>query len=239
MTASSDRFAAASNIIPCVFDRPITAVLRASMWENQHTVLNPEGIKTHIGIHHLAPPRTWTPAYKSRLEGAVRLIQQEQIEEDISKCATKVTELYHMGRMATMAEINETIGNFYALMHCIVVVHNDVPPLIWVEIVQFAKILQTSKGCQWANRHRNIREVLFKVLQDIQATLAGFVTEARQQHYKNALNAGKNISPKVYDMACTQGNELRKNLKSAILQMTATHYSLRHPSHTCCFSHHS
>ena len=162
----------------------------------------------------LLPPRTWTTAYKTRLEGAVRLIQQEQVEEDKSKCATKMTEIYHMGRrMGTLAELNETIGNFDALMSSIVVVHNDAPPLIWEEIAKFDKILRTPEGRKWADLHRNLRELLFNVLQDIQSTLAGFVTEARQQGYKNALNAGKNISPKVFDMACTQGNELRKTSK--------------------------
>ena len=110
----------------------------------------------------LAPPRTWTAAYKSRLEGAVKLIQQEQVEEDKSKCATKATEIYHMGRMGTLADLNETIGNFYALMHCIIMVNPDFPPLIWTEIEKFDKILRTDVGRDWADLHRNIKEVLFK-----------------------------------------------------------------------------
>ena len=171
------------------------------MWEHQHTVLHPEGVKTHFGIHHLAPPRTWTAAYKSRLEGAIKLIQQEQVEEDKSKCATKVTEIYHMGRMGSLEDINKTIGNFFALMHCIIIVDPAFPPLIWTEIAEFDKILRTDVGRTWADMHRNMKEVLFNVLQDIQSTLTDFVAESRKQGYKNAISAGKNISPQVFDMA--------------------------------------
>lgn len=224
MTVSSDRFAASSHLVPKMFDQPVTAALRASMWEHRHTVLHPEGIKTHFGLHHLAPPRTWTAAYKSRLEGAIKLIQQEQVEEDKSKFATKTTEIYHMGRMGTLAELNETIGNFFALMHCLVEVNPDYPPLIWTEMEKFDKILRTDIGRDWADLHRNLKEVLFNVLQDIQSTIAGFVTEARKQGYKNAVSAGKNISPKVFDMACHQGQEFRRNLQTAVGMMTAGHY---------------
>ena len=224
MTVSSDRFAAASHLIPRMFDQPVTAALRASMWEHRHTVLHPEGIKTHFGLHHLAPPRTWTAAYKSRIEGAVKLIQQEQVEEDKSKCATKNTEIYHMGRMGTLAEFNETIGNFYAFMHCIIVVNPLFPPLIWTELEKFDKILRTDIGRDWAELHRNIKEVLFNVLQDVQSNVAGFVAEARKQGYKNAVSAGENISSKVFDMACHQGQEFRRNLQTAVGMMTAGHY---------------
>ena len=224
MTVSSNRFAASSHFVPWLFDQPMTAALRASMWEHRHTVLHPEGIKTHFGLHHLAPPRTWTAAYKSRLEGAVKLIQQEQVEEDKSKCATKVTEIYQMGRMGTLADLNETIGNFYALMHCIIMVNPDFPPLIWTEIEKFDKILRTDVGRDWADLHRNIKEVLFNVLQDIQSTIAGFVAESRKQGYKNAISAGENISPQVFDMASHQGQEFRRNLQTAVGMMTAGHY---------------
>ena len=74
MTVSSDRFAAQSNVIPNMFDLPLTASLRTGQWEHQHTVLHPEGIKTHFGLHHLAPPRTWSLTYIARQEGATMLV---------------------------------------------------------------------------------------------------------------------------------------------------------------------
>ena len=96
--------------------------------------------------------------------------------------------------------------------------------IIWTEIAEFDKILRTDVGRTWADMHRNMKEVLFNVLQDIQSTLTGFVAESRKQGYKNAISAGKNISPQVFDMACHQGKELRKNLQSAVMMMTAGHY---------------
>ena len=224
MTVSSDRFAAQSNIIPNMFDLPLTAALRTGQWEHQHTVLHPEGIKTHFGLHHLAPPRTWSAAYITRQEGATMLVQQEQVEEDKSKLAAKTSELYHHGLMGGIAELNETIGNFYALMNAIVVIHEEAPPVIWQEITKFDKILRSPEGKQWAKHHRSIKEILFNVLQDIQSTIAGFVAEARKQGYKEAISEGRTISALIFKLPMHQGAELRKNLQGTVLMMQAGPY---------------
>jgi hypothetical protein len=224
MSVSSDRFAAQSNVIPNTYDLPLTAALRTGNWEHQHTVLHPEGIKTHFGLHHLAPPRTWSAAYITRQEGATMLTQQEQVEEDKSKLATKTSDLYHQGLMGNIAELNEAIGNFYALMHSIIVVRDESAPVIWHEIVSFDKILRSPEGKQWAKHHRNIKEVFFNVFQDIQSTIAGFVAEARKQGYKEAIMEGRSISPLIFTLPMHQGNELRKNLQGAVLMMQAGPY---------------
>jgi hypothetical protein len=158
MSVSSDRFAAQSNVIPNMYDLPLTAALRTGNWEHQHTVLHPEGIKTHFGLHHLAPPRTWSAAYITRQEGATMLTQQEQVEEDKSKLAAKTSDLYHQGLMGNIAELNEAIGNFYALMHSLIIIREDSAPVIWQEIVLFDKILRSPEGKQWAKHHRNIKD---------------------------------------------------------------------------------
>jgi hypothetical protein len=62
MTVSSNCFAAQSNVIPNMYDLPLTAALQTGNWEHQHMVLHPEGIKTHVRLHHLAPPQTWSAA---------------------------------------------------------------------------------------------------------------------------------------------------------------------------------
>ena len=224
MSASSDRFAAQSNVIPNMYDLPLTAALRTGNWEHQHTVLHPEGIKTHFGLHHLAPPRTWSAAYITRQEGAIMLTQQEQVEEDKSKLATKTSELYHQGLMCNIAELNEAIGNFYALMHSIVVVREDSMPSIWQEIILFDKILRSPEGKQWAKHHRNFKEVFFNVFQDIQSTIAGFVAEARKTGYKEAIAEGRSISPLIFQLPMHQGSELRKNLQGTVLMMQAGPY---------------
>ena len=224
MTVSSDRFAAQSNVIPNMYDLPLTAALRTGTWAHQHTVLHPEGIKTHFGLHHLAPPRTWSAAYITRQEGATMLTQQEQVEEDKSKLAAKTSELYHQGLMGNIGELNEAIGNFFALMHAIVVVPEESPPAIWQEIVLFDKILRSPEGKQWAKHHRNIKEVFFNVFQDIQSTIAGFVAEARKQGYKEAIMEGRTISSLVFKSPMHQGAELRKNLQGTVLMMQAGAY---------------
>ena len=224
MSVSPNRFAAASHLNPRLFDQATTAAIRTGTWGYRHTVLNPPDVKTHYGFHHMAPARTWTAAYKARLEGATKLIQQEHVEEFKSRLITKVTEIYHQGRMGSLADLNETMGNFWAFMHCVVTVNPDAPPLIWKEIEQFDRILRTDTGRDWAEMHRNLKEVLFNVLQEIQSTITGFVAESRKQGYKNAISAGKNISPMIFDSARQQGNEFRRNLQTAVTMMTAGHY---------------
>ena len=81
MNFRENSFASASNLQAELFDHPLTAAIRTATWEYQHTVLHPEGIKTHFGFHHLAPARTWSVNYKTRLEGAIKVVQQEQVEE--------------------------------------------------------------------------------------------------------------------------------------------------------------
>jgi hypothetical protein len=207
-----------------MFDQLLTAALRTGQWEYQHTVLNPEGIKTNVRLHHLAPPRTWSATYRTRQEGETMLTQQEQVEEDKSRINAKTTELYHYGCMGTVHDLNEMIGNFYALMCVIIEFDKDNHPLIWKEVTKFAQILRTNEGRQWAALHRNIKELIFNVGQDIQSIVAGFVSEARKTSYKTALKAGASISPMIFDLAQQQGTELRRNFQGTILTMTAGSY---------------
>ncbi|KAI2498467.1 hypothetical protein MHU86_16051 [Fragilaria crotonensis] len=65
-------FASSSNLVPKMFDQPLTAAIRTGQWENQHTVLNPDGIKTNFGLHHLAPPRTNSATYITRQQAELR-----------------------------------------------------------------------------------------------------------------------------------------------------------------------
>jgi hypothetical protein len=97
-----------------MFDQPLTAALRTGQWENTLSVLHPEGIKTHFGLHHLAPPRTNSAVYKARQVGETLLIQQEQVDEDKSRLNAKTTNLYYMlGRMTGYPDLNETVAIFW------------------------------------------------------------------------------------------------------------------------------
>jgi hypothetical protein len=108
-----DKFASAANLYPKMFDQPLIAALRTGQWEFMHTVLNPEGIKTNFGLHHLARPRTTSATYRNRQQGEAMLIQQEQVEEDTSRFDARATEFYYKGRMGTLADVNdEMIGIF-------------------------------------------------------------------------------------------------------------------------------
>ena len=42
----------------------------------------------------------------------MKLVRQEQVEEDKSRLQAKATDLYHTGKMGSLADINETLGNF-------------------------------------------------------------------------------------------------------------------------------
>lgn len=69
-----------------------------------------------------------------------------------------------------------------------------------------------------------MREVLFNVGQDIQSTIAGFVSEARKTSYKTALKNGATISPMIFDLAIRQGSQIRSNLQNQILLQVAGPY---------------
>ncbi|KAI2496611.1 hypothetical protein MHU86_17870 [Fragilaria crotonensis] len=218
-----NRFASASNLQAELFDQPLTAAIRTATWAHQHTVLQPEGIKTHFAFHHLAPARTWTAEYKTRMEGAMRVTQQEQVEESSARTIAKTTDLYHFGKMTSIEDINTTIGNFYCLMNTIVTINEENPPTIWSEIVEFDKIMRTSEGRKWFNVHRNAKELMFNVVQDLTSTVAGFVAIARRPGYHEALSTGT-ISPDIFTFPQLQGKQLRLNLQSTILTMLAGPY---------------
>ena len=120
MNFTENRFASASELKAVLFDQPMTAAICTANWEHKHTVLHPEGIKTHFAFHHLAPPRTWAAEYKTRMEGAIKITQQEQVGEASSQTLAKTTDLYHQGRMGSLSNINGTIGNFVCLMNAII-----------------------------------------------------------------------------------------------------------------------
>ncbi|KAI2493306.1 hypothetical protein MHU86_21227 [Fragilaria crotonensis] len=149
MNFKDNRFASASDLKAELFDQPLTAAIRTATWAHQHTVLHPEGIKTHFAFHHLAPARTWTAEYKTRMEGAIKVIQQEQVEEASSRTNAKSTELYHFGKMGGINDINTSIGNFYCLMNTIIVMDTAHPPTVWTEIVEFDKVMRTTEGRRW------------------------------------------------------------------------------------------
>jgi hypothetical protein len=219
-----NRFASACNLIPNVFDPPMTAAIRTGQWEYQHTVLHPEGITTHFGLHHIASPRTRSAIYKTRIEGATKIIQQEQVDEDKTKTAAKATDLYHYGRMGNINDLHELIGNFYCLMHTIIIVDPAAYPTIWLEITFFDKILRSTEGRKWFELHYHVKELLFNVVQEIQSTIAGFVSIARKQGYKTALTKNTAISGEIFNLAQQQGVELRRNLQGTILTMQAGPY---------------
>lgn len=128
--------------------------------------------------------------------------------------------------MGSLADVHELIGNFFGLINAIATFDANAPPAIWLEILAFEKIFRTLEGRQWFDLHRNLREVPFNVVQDIQSTLAGFAAEARKPGYRSALSTGIIISPKIFHLAMQQGIELRRTLQSTVLTMAAGHYNL-------------
>ena len=115
MNYNDNRFASASKLKAELFDQPTKAAICSGNWEHQHTVLHPDGVKTHFAFHHrLAPPKTWVADYKSRMEGAIKVTQQEQVEEASSRTQAKATDLYHFGRMGSPNDIKCMIENFSA-----------------------------------------------------------------------------------------------------------------------------
>ena len=197
MNFRDNRFASASDSKAELFDQPLTAAIRTATWAHQHTVLHPEGIKTHFAFHHLAPARMWTAEYKTRMEGAIKVIQQEQVEAS-SRTSAKATELYHFGKMGGISDINtHTYGNFYCLMNTIIVMDAANRPTVWTEIVEFDKVMRTTEGRRWFELHCNAKELMFNVFQEITSTIAGFVAVARRQGYRNALSTGT-ISPEIF-----------------------------------------
>ncbi|KAI2494796.1 hypothetical protein MHU86_19747 [Fragilaria crotonensis] len=108
-------------------------------------------------------------------------------------------------------------------MNTIVTINEENPPTIWSEIVEFDKIMRTSEGRKWFNVHRNAKELMFNVVQDLTSTVAGFVAIARRPGYHEALSTGT-ISPDIFTFPQLQGKQLRLNLQSTILTMLAGPY---------------
>ena len=220
----TDCYAAQSNLVPGMFDQPLTAALRIGQWEHQHTVLNPGGVSTNVGLHHLAPIRVSCATYRTRQYGELQLTQQEQVEETTSRRNAKTTDLYHYGMMNTSSHISEMVGNFYGLMRTIIVFDASNPPLIWTEIAKFMKIMRTNDGRRFAGRHRDIEVVMFNIGQEIQSIIVGFVSEARKTQYKTAIKQGNPISPQIFDLAQQQAAEVRSRFTLAVLAANAGTY---------------
>ena len=225
MNYTDNRFASASELKAELFDQPTTAAIRSGNWEHRHTVLHPDGIKTHFAFHHLAPPRTWAADYKTRMEGAIKVTQQEQVEEASSRTQAKATDLYHFGRMGSLSDINCMIGNFFCLMNTIIEYDANSPPAAWLEIVEFDTTMRSQEARDWFNHHRNLKELMFNVIQEITSNIAGFVAVARNSKYKKAIEEGAPISPDILKFAKEQGTNLRSVLRSIILTMQADRYS--------------
>ena len=130
MNYTDNRFASASGLKAELFDQPTTAAIRSGNEENRHTVLHHDRIKTHFAFHYLAPPRTWATDYKSRMEGAIKVTRQEQVEEASSRTQAQATGLNIFRRMGSLNEINCMIGNFFCLMNTIIEYGTRSPPAV-------------------------------------------------------------------------------------------------------------
>ncbi|KAI2504516.1 hypothetical protein MHU86_9921 [Fragilaria crotonensis] len=116
------------------------------------------------------------------------------------------------------------IGNFFGLMNVIIEFDRANPPLLWTEIAQYVQILRSGDGKGFTGRHRNIKEVMFNIGQDVQSIIAGFVSEARKTSYKAAVKMGNEISPLIFHMAQNQANELRSRFTLTVLAASAGTY---------------
>jgi hypothetical protein len=47
-----------------------------------------------------------------------------------AKLAAKTSDIYHQGLMNGIGELNEAIGNFYALMNAIIVTRDEAAPVM-------------------------------------------------------------------------------------------------------------
>jgi hypothetical protein len=126
--------------------------------------------------------------------------------------------------MNSINNINEMMGNSYCFMYTIIQVGATNPSTIWAEIAAFDQVMQTTKGRQWFELHRSIRELFFNVVQDILSTIVGFVSVARRRGYHNALSAGVPIATNKFVNAQLQVKQPRQNLQGTILTMTAVPY---------------
>jgi hypothetical protein len=122
------------------------AAICTANWKYRHTVLHPDVIKTHVAFHHLAPPQTWAANYKSRMEGAINVTQQEQVEEASSRNQAKATDLYHFGRMRSLNNINDCMIECFYLMNTIIEYDASTPPVVWLDIVEFDTFMRSQEA---------------------------------------------------------------------------------------------
>jgi hypothetical protein len=81
-----------------------------------------------------------------------------------------------------------------------------------------------AEGRQWTDAHRNMREVLFNVIQELQSSISGFVAEARKYSNKKLLAEQATIQSDIFKLPLRQSENIRNNLVTIMLTMTAGHY---------------
>ena len=126
-----------------------------------------------------------------------------------------------LGCMGSLHDINGTIGKSVCRMNTIIQYNPNNPPTVWLEIVEFDKKMRSAQARQWFKVHRNLKEIMFNVVQEITSTIAGFVAVARNSKYKQALKEGSPISPSIFKFAKEQETNLRTNLRGTIITIQA------------------
>jgi hypothetical protein len=160
--------------------------------------------------------------YKTRIEGAIKKPQQEQVDEASARTMAKTTDLYHLGRMGSLHDINGTIGYLFFCLpdehHHPIRPQQPPPPAVWLEIVEFDKTMRSAQAWQWFEVHRNLKELVFNVVQEITSTITGFVAVARNSKYKHALEEGSPITPSIFKFAKEQGKIFEQTSEEQSLQ---------------------
>ena len=113
------RFASASDLKSELFDQPLTAVIWTATCAHQHTLLHPEGIKTHFSFHHVAPAMIWTAEYKTQMEGAIKSANKSKLKEQVPEQTPKQQSCTILEKWEASAT-STSIGNFYCLMNTII-----------------------------------------------------------------------------------------------------------------------
>jgi hypothetical protein len=213
-------------------DAVFVGCLRRGAWATRPVTIDPESVKDKLGVIHLASIPISCTEYTTRVENLRALKLQEYVEEDKSKRATKVKELYRWGETDSPEALKHIFSNIFALLNFMFVDVELHPPALWTGMTKLYEILfQTADGDTWLRQHRSSPHLFHHLVIEMQILLNLFTVIPASVEYRDAVLAGRAIHPQVYLDAIEQSSILAAGVRAVAHTMSLdSKYSVIPPS---------
>ena len=220
---SDSRIDAGATLELSQLDQPLLTRLKNFHFNTEPLAIHPAKAKTDISPFNLLTVRADSVAYTERIQSGARLEAQVIMEEDKTKLARKMTDLYCLGKQDCLADVLAGISNWYLFFS--MTSPNFQDSALWQAMRAYYNLVSTHKARIWGENHQSRQGVFHNMLLDLANIVSSFMALGDHMEYRKAVATNQPISPKAYDAATQQAQLIIAQLNQLIAHMQSGRYT--------------